>query len=279
MTTPNESGELVQRIFADRIDEPTLAMRSEIPRDELWELAEDIKANGLINPITVRPHGDRFEVVAGHRRFLACRIAGVLNIPCVVREVDDAQLLGIMASENLARADVNPVDEAVFVSRMMNEKSMSMEQVAEVVRRSRAWVEDRMIVGSMPDYMQRFIRSGELKLGVALELFAIEPDDKRRVWVGLAVQDNITVRTAQYWKYQHTLGTLPEIAPATAADNAAPDASPRTPMFTCAIDGREHPTTEMRVITFSSVHMETVRALSDAVRAELVRAESAPVES
>jgi hypothetical protein len=162
---------------------------------------------------------------------------------------------------------------------MMEEKSMSIEQVADVVRRSRAWVEDRMIVGGMPDYMQRFIRSGELKLGVALELVAIEPDEKRRVWVGLAVQDNITVRTAQYWKYQHTLGTLPEIVPASAADNAAPDAAPRTPMFTCAIDGREHPTTEMRVITFSSVHMETIRALTDAVRQELARAESAPVES
>lgn len=276
MEETHEPRELVQRIFADRIDEPTLAMRSEIPRDELWELAEDIKVNGLINPITVRPKGDRYEVVAGHRRFLACRIAGVLHIPCVVRDVKDDQLLGIMASENLARADVDPVDEAIFVARMMREKSMSLDQVAETVRRSRGWVEDRMIVGAMPDYMQRFIKTGEMKLGVALALVGIEPDEKRKVWCGLAVQDNITVAKAEYWKYQHTLGTLPEIIPANVDDFSPPDAPPRVPMFVCAIDGRDHPTTEMRTITFSVQHMETIRALTAAVREELALSESAP---
>ena len=276
MEPTNESAEIVTRIFADRIDEPTLAMRSEISRDELWELSDDIKANGLINPITVRPKGERYEVVAGHRRFLACRMAGVLQIPCVVRDVKDEQLLGIMASENLARANVDPVDEAIFIGRMMQEKGMTAAQIAETVRRSQRWVEDRMIVGTMPDYMHRFLKSGEMKLGVALELVHIEPDEKRRIWVGLAVQDNITVRTAQYWRYQYTIGTLPEITPASADENMPPDAPPRTPMFTCAIDGTEHPTTEMRVITFAAEHMETIRALSSEIRSQLAAAAIPP---
>lgn len=270
---------MVQRIFADRIDEPVLAMRTEIPREELWELAEDIKANGLINPITVRPVGERYEVVAGHRRFLACRIAGVLNIPCVVRDVADAALLSIMASENLVRSDVDPVDEARFISRMMSEKNMSVGEVADTIRRSRQYVEDRLVVGGMPDYMHNFIKSGDLKLGVALELIGIEPDDKRRVWVGLAVQDNITVRTAQYWRYQHTLGTLPEIAPVDSSELQAPTTQPRVPMFVCALDGDEHPTSEMRMIAFSVQHAETINRLAEAIRIELKGTVSAPVSN
>jgi len=112
MSDEQRTDDIVVRIYADRINEPPHAMRKDIDRDALFELAEDIKKNGLINPITVRPiHVQpsneaqcfaataeecksethrRFEVVAGHRRYLACGIAQIVQIPCVVRELDDA---------------------------------------------------------------------------------------------------------------------------------------------------------------------------------------------
>src|SRR5574343_2047869 len=105
----------VQEIFSDRIDDPKEAMRTELDRDDLFDLAENIKQNGLINPITIRPMGDRYEVVAGHRRLSACKIAGIIKIPCVVRELDDTKTFEVMAAENLERADVDPVDEAIFL--------------------------------------------------------------------------------------------------------------------------------------------------------------------
>ena len=95
--------EVVQEIMSDLIDDPVAPMRSDLNRDALFELADNIKQNGLINPITVRPAGARFEVVAGHRRFAACKIAGKIRIACVVRELTDDEVFAVMAAENLER--------------------------------------------------------------------------------------------------------------------------------------------------------------------------------
>src|SRR3990167_7076615 len=105
----------MQEIYTDIIDDPVHAMRSDIDRAELFELADNIKQNGLINPITVRPVGNRYEVVAGHRRLSACKIAGKIKITCVVRALTDAEGFAIKAAENLERVDVDPVDEANFI--------------------------------------------------------------------------------------------------------------------------------------------------------------------
>lgn len=113
--------EIVQEIFTDLIDDPVVAMRSELDRNELFELADNIKQNGLINPITIRPSGDRFEVVAGHRRLSACKIAGKIKIACVVRILSDSEVFAIKAAENLERADINPIDESVFIAQYITQ--------------------------------------------------------------------------------------------------------------------------------------------------------------
>ena len=91
MAEENKKEETVQYIYADRIRDPEDAMRSGIDKEKLHDLSDDIKVNGLINPITVRPQGENFEVVAGHRRFTACKWAGMVKIPCIVRDLSDAQ--------------------------------------------------------------------------------------------------------------------------------------------------------------------------------------------
>src|SRR5690348_15569483 len=100
--------ELVQEIFTDRIQDPHAPMRTDLDRAALFELADNIKQNGLINPITVRPVGDMFEVVAGHRRLSACKIAGIIKIAAIVRVLNDQETFAVMAAENLERADVDP---------------------------------------------------------------------------------------------------------------------------------------------------------------------------
>src|SRR3990167_3952240 len=160
-------------ILIDKIDEPTHAMRTDINRDEIFELAIDIKRNGLINPITVRPRGDRFEVVAGHRRFLAHRYGGIAKIRCIVRELTDDAAYAIMTSENLARQDVNPADEATHVSRLVNMHDGDIGKVMEITSRSRNWVEDRIAISNMPDDLRAALREGKIKLGVALALHRI----------------------------------------------------------------------------------------------------------
>lgn len=268
--------EVVRKIFADKIDEPPLAMRHDIDREQLWELADDIKANGLINPITVRPIGERFEVVAGHRRFLACRMIGLLEIACVVRELSDDQLLGVMASENLVRSDVDPVDEAQFILRLSKERNMNVAEISATVRRSQKYVQDRLTVAEMPEYMHEFIKSKELTLGVALALFEIEPDEKRRLWVGMAIEQNITVPRAEHWAYQHRLGTLPGAILTPDDIPGGPPATARVQMFECELDGEKYPMSDMRMIAFSSKYEATIAELARAIREEAAAIDSPP---
>ena len=107
----------IREIPTHLIQDPKDGMRTDIDRDEIFELAENIKINGLISPITVRPVADKYEVVAGHRRLLAHRYGGMPTIRCVVRELTDGETFAIMASENLERVDVDPVDESIFISK------------------------------------------------------------------------------------------------------------------------------------------------------------------
>lgn len=191
--------ENLKDILTDQINLPPNNMREHIDRDEIFELADDIKKNGLINPITVRPVGEKFELVAGQRRYLAHQFAGILKIKCVVRELSDEEAFAIMTSENLARVDVNPVDEAKHVARLVEYAGGDIKKVMHQVGRGEKWVRDRLAIGDMPDYMQEFLATKQLKLGVALILVQVTHDNMRRMWTEQAVRDGVTVAMAEYW--------------------------------------------------------------------------------
>ena len=232
--------EQIQDIFTDQIDDPVTPMRSELGRDGLFELAANIKQNGLINPITVRPVGDRYEVVAGHRRLAACKIAGKIKIPCVARTLSDSEAFAIKAAENLEREDIDPVDEANFLAEYIVASGLQIPQVAKALRRSVAYVETRLAIGTMPDYMKEYIKRGELKLGAALALVQITNDTRRHVWVDMAVRDGVSVAQAEYWLHGWKMDQLPG-----GSDNDEPPggftASEIQPvMFECAIDGKKY---------------------------------------
>jgi ParB family chromosome partitioning protein len=232
--------ETIEEISIDVIDDPVNAMRTDIDRDQLWELADNIKQNGLINPITVRPKNGRFEVVAGHRRLSACKIIGKIKIQCVVRELDDNKAFEVMASENLERQDVDPVDEAIFIGQFMQQTGKTAAEVAKSLRRSIGYVESRLAIGSMPDYMQAYLKQGKIKLGVALCLNQITVDTTRRVWCEMAARDGVSVAQAEYWLHGFQMSQLPggilSDEPPTGYENTAT----QTVMFECAIDGKKY---------------------------------------
>lgn len=234
------TSEIVKEIFSDLIDDPQDAMRTELDREGLFELADNIKQNGLINPITVRPVGERFEVVAGHRRLSACRIVGLVRIPCVVRELDDKQTFEIMAAENLERADVDPVDEAIFIKKYIDKTGKTIPEVAESLKRSVAYVKSRLAVGSMPDYMQEYLKSGQLKLGVALVLAEITDENTRRLWTDIAVRDGASVAQAEFWLHDYQRQQLPGGTLSETPPEGFVPGTPRPIMFQCAIDGQDY---------------------------------------
>ena len=150
----------VKEIPVDQIDDPVNPMRSEVDGEGIGDLAHSIQKQGLINPITVRPKGDRYEVVAGHRRFAACLRARMINIPCVVRNLSDEEIFGVMIAENIERKEVDPVDESLFLGRLLDKLGWTVEQAAEKVGRSVQWVEDRLGILEYPDYMVAALKQG-----------------------------------------------------------------------------------------------------------------------
>lgn len=266
----------VQEIMSDKIHDPQHAMRSELDRNALFELADNIKQNGLINPITVRPKGEDFEVVAGHRRLAACKINGLIKIPCVVRELTDKEAFAVMTAENLERADVDPVDEAEHLARHIELTGDTPAEVAKAIRRSVQYVETRLAIGQMPDYMKSYIKDGTLKLGAALHLIQISDDPVRKVWVEMAVRDGVSVAQAEYWvhgwRMQQVPGAIKSDAPPTGYE-----AEPPKPVeFQCAIDGLYYDARLCRTLIVYEKNLEIFNAFVSEFRTDPAKIENPP---
>jgi len=248
--------EQIEYIFTDKIKLPADNMREHIDRDEIFELAEDIKKNGLISPITVRPIGDEFELVAGQRRYLAHQFAGILKIKCVVRELTDDQALAVMTSENLSRVDVNPVDEAKHISRLLKSNEGDIKKVMHVVGRGEKWVRDRITIGEMPDYLQEFLADKKMPLGVALILAQISDENTRHMWTLEAIRCGANIALAEYWLADFKTRLLPGGQLLEAGDGAMGIAPPSAVMFTCSIDGQKYDTRTLRSIVVYEGNLE-----------------------
>lgn len=225
---------VVQKISVDLIDDPVIAMRSDIDESYIDELGRSIKENGLINPITVKKVGERFEVVAGHQRLLASRRVGVVLIDTIVRDLTSEQSLIITAHENMVRQDVNPVDEAVFLGRLFSEKELSVEQIATMLRRSTEWVEQRLGMLTYPESVLIHIANKAIPLGAADALMKI-PDEATRInFIEIAAKDGITVERARAWLSMYSVG---QIGASTTGEELAALAAPEEhneAMISCA---------------------------------------------
>lgn len=196
----------ITEIYADKIIEPIDPMRSDMDRDKIDDLASSIKQQGLIQPITVRPVGDKYEVVAGHRRFKACAIAGIVKIPCIIKEMSDQEVIAIRAHENLFRDDINPVDEAIYIGKLIGDDDSKIPEIARQLNRSILWVEDRLNILIYPDYFLPAVRDKKISLGVAKNLAAIQDDVYRKMFFNQAVSNGMAVWQAEYYYRQWEAG-------------------------------------------------------------------------
>lgn len=258
----------VQDISVDSIDEPAHAMRVDIDRDKVFELSASIKENGLINPITVRPVRDRYEVVAGHRRFLAHRYGGMPTIKCVVRNLTDTEAAAVMASENYDREDTNPIDDAANVVHLLEVYDGDVERVAKIVRRSGGWVEDRVLIHNMPDYMKVPLKEGKLKLGVALTLNKITDDIDRESCVGMAISQGATNVTANYWLSQWQLGIFGHATIRSEPEDNGSGAQRRIVTLRCKLSDKDWPADEMRTVFVHTSMLGYVDAMREAIKSD-----------
>ncbi|MGA7979095.1 MAG: ParB/RepB/Spo0J family partition protein [Chromatiaceae bacterium] len=148
--------------------------RREFDPDSLRELADSIAAQGVIQPIVVRPlGGDRYEIVAGERRWRACQQAGLSEIPVVVRDVDEQSAIAIALIENIQRSDLNPLEEATALQRLLAEFGLTHQQVAEAVGKSRTTVTNLLRLQELNDDVKQYLQDGRVEMGHARALLGL----------------------------------------------------------------------------------------------------------
>lgn len=181
------------------IDDPEIAMRSDMSRESIEDLVASIKQVGIIEPIVVRATGDRYEVIAGHRRITAAEAAGLEMVPCHVVEATQAQVETMKIHENLMRVDVNAADEAEHYARLIQTMKLSPSKIARMTNRSENYVRDRLqILDYLPE-LREALREGKLNLTVAKELNRIKDGAKLREMMGYAIGHGITGAVAKKW--------------------------------------------------------------------------------
>jgi ParB family chromosome partitioning protein len=176
VAAPQESeGGKPREIPLDQIDRNPFQTRSRVNEEQLAELAASIVANGVVQPILVRPVADgRFQLIAGERRWRASQLAGKATIPAILRQVSDEQAMEITIVENLQRADLNPMEQARAFERLSREFHMTQEQMATRTGKDRATVANFLRLLRLPTTVQARVESGELSFGHARTLLAFE---------------------------------------------------------------------------------------------------------
>ena len=203
--TMDESGEAPVVVAEERLERLPLAQltrgkyqpRRDIQPEALEELADSIRAQGVMQPIVVRPVGEaRYEIIAGERRWRAAQLAELTTIPAVIREVTDEVALALALIENIQRENLNPVEEALALKRLLDEFELTQQQVADAVGKSRAQVANLLRLLALDPEVQTLLERGDLDMGHARALLVLPGSQQRRT-AHEVVDKDLTVRATE----------------------------------------------------------------------------------
>lgn len=184
----------VEKIRLSLIEPDRNQPRKSFDEEKLSELAENIGRLGLIQPIVVRPaNGGRYTIIAGERRWRAARIAGLTELPVIIREASDREASELALIENLQREDLDPIEEAAAYRRLGDEYDMTQEQIAAAVGKSRAAIANSVRLLKLPEEMQRSLSRGEISVGHAKIICGIDNEEKQELLFSAAKQ-GVSVR-------------------------------------------------------------------------------------
>lgn len=172
--------------------------RKEFDEKALTELAESIREHGLIQPILVRPLiGGGYQIVAGERRYRACRMAGLTEVPVTIRELTDEETMELALIENLQRENLNPFEEALGYKSLMDEYSFSQEQVAKAVGKSRSAVANTLRLLNLPEEVTALVKDGKLSAGHARALLSFDDEALMIKTAKSVVDQDLSVRQVE----------------------------------------------------------------------------------
>jgi ParB family chromosome partitioning protein len=187
-----------REIPIDQIDRNPFQTRSQVDEEQLAELAASIVANGVVQPILVRPQANgRFQLIAGERRWRASKLAGKETVPAILRQVSDEQAMEITIVENLQRADLNPMEQARAFERLSREFHMTQEQIAVRTGKDRATVANFVRLLKLPPTVQARVELGDLSFGHARALLAFEHAEEVEKAAHRVVNLSLSVRQTE----------------------------------------------------------------------------------
>jgi ParB family transcriptional regulator, chromosome partitioning protein len=210
-TPPPEAqpGETLRNLPIRQLQPGKYQPRTSMDPGKLSELAESIKAQGVIQPIVVRElAADKFEIVAGERRWRASQEAGLAEVPVVVRELDDRTVIAMALIENIQREDLNPLEEAQSLQRLINEFSLTHAEAAEAVGRSRAAVSNLLRLLELPPAIRALLEARRLEMGHARALLTLSPELASKL-ASDAAEQGWSVREVEHRAQQFAAGKVP----------------------------------------------------------------------
>lgn len=171
--------------------------RKSFDETQLSELSDSIKQNGVLQPILVRKKGDKYEIVAGERRYQASKLAGLKEIPAIVREIDDAEVFQLALIENLQRSDLTPIEEARGYRQLLDTKGLTQEGLAKILSKSRSAIANTLRLMDLPQEVQDMMEQGQITAGHARAILAVPTEEGRIKLAQKVVAENLTVRQTE----------------------------------------------------------------------------------
>lgn len=204
--TEKKTGELEEKTTDDRdsfevelskIEANPDQPRTHFDEDELNELADSIKKNGLLQPILVRKIGDKYQIIAGERRWQACKKIKLEKVPVRVTEADDIKSIALAMIENIQRSNLNPMEEAYGYRMLMERNNMTQAEVAEQVSKGRSTVANTLRLLDLPEDAQQLLFEGSITAGHARAILSIPSEEGRAALTRRLVEQTMSVREAE----------------------------------------------------------------------------------
>ena len=187
----------VQRVAIKQVRPCPFQPRKDFSEESLRELADSIKEQGIIQPLIVRKNGIGFELIAGERRWRAAQLAGLLEIPIIVRDADDRAVLELALIENLQRENLNPIEEALGYSQLIEQFQLKQEEAATKVGKSRAVVTNALRLLKLAPELQTLIRDGRLSVGHAKVILGLATAGEQKLAADCVLKNSLNVRQTE----------------------------------------------------------------------------------
>jgi ParB family chromosome partitioning protein len=189
--------ETSNRIAIELIDPNPVQPRRVFQQDALHQLAESIRQHGIIQPLVIRRSGDRYQLVAGERRWRAAKLAGLTEVPAVVQEISDDHLLEITLIENIQREDLNPIELAIALDRMAHELNINQDEIGRRTGKDRSTISNSIRLLQLPPDLQQLVAERRLSAGHARSLLALTDEETQRQLAEKIVAQGLSVRQVE----------------------------------------------------------------------------------